>query len=62
LPERLSDVAGLGSIPELTLMVEDDDVIAKFEVIVGIVHYEISLSILESAVENDDVGKIRYRQ
>lgn len=32
LPERLSDTAGLGNMPELTLLLEDDDVIDKFEV------------------------------
>ena len=32
LPERLSDIAGYGNIPELTLVLEDDEVIDKFEV------------------------------
>jgi len=31
LPERLSDTAGLGNMPELTLLLEDDEVIDKFD-------------------------------
>jgi hypothetical protein len=31
LPERLSDTAGLGNMPELTMLLEDDDVIEKFD-------------------------------
>jgi hypothetical protein len=32
LPERLSDTAGYGNMPELTLLLEDDAVIDRFEV------------------------------
>ena len=32
LPEQLSDSAGLGNMPELTLLLEDDDILERFNV------------------------------